>query len=596
MSLTNKQIAGLFAQMAAVLEILGGDRFRVNAFQKASRVIEDWPEDLAAIGPDVEKLTGVEGIGKGTAQRIAQFLTTGKIKDHDELLARVPPGLPALLNVPGLGPKTIALLWKQAGIESLDDLKTKLRTDELAKLPGLGAKKLENLRKSIAFAQSSGQRVRLGQALPLAMWLVDQLRRIPGVVDASYAGSLRRGKETIGDIDLIVSVDPGHDGKKKSAAKDPAEAVSDAFVKLEPVSEVLAKGPTKTSVRIAGDVGGTSHGIQADLRIVAPESFGAALLYFTGSKEHNVALRERAIKQGARLNEYSLSKDEKTIAGKTEQEVYKALGLAWIPPTLREDRGEISLAKKNQLPRLLELSDIKAELHAHTDASDGRWSIRELAVAAAERGFHTIAVTDHSRSQVIANGLSPARLEKHIQDIRDVAHELKKTIAVLAGSEVDILADGAMDYPNSLLKELDVVVASPHNALSQEPAKATKRLIKAIQNPYVTIVGHPTGRLINRREGLSPDMKQVIAAAAQRGVALEINANSWRLDLNDSHARAAIEAGVKLAINTDAHGPGDMDQLIYGVLTAQRAGATREHVVNCLSREALAKWLQSTRP
>ncbi len=583
----NKQLAALFEQMAAVLEILSGDRFRINAFQRAARVIDDLPDDLASIGPDVKEIAKIEGIGKGTAQRIAQFLDTGKIKEHADLLAKLPKGLPALLDISGLGPKTIALLWKQAGIESLDDLKAKLRTDELAQLPGLGTKKLENLRKSIKFAQTSGQRVRLGQALPLALWLVDQLRQIQGVKHAAYAGSLRRGKETIGDIDLIVAMQPNPKHPDKAA-----QAVSDAFVKLEPVTDVLVKGPTKTSVRIAGD----KHAIQVDLRVVTPDSFGAALLYFTGSKEHNVALRQLAIDQGARLNEYSLQKNDRPIASRTEQDVYKKLGLTYIPPTLREDRGEITLAQKDQLPTLIELPDIKAELHAHTDASDGRWSIRDLALTAAERGFHTIAVTDHSRSQAIANGLSNNRLEQHVQAIRSVADELKQTITVLAGSEVDILADGSLDYPNALLKELDLVVASPHSGLSQEPAKATKRLVKAIHNPYVTIVGHPTGRLINRRQGMSPDMKQVIAAAAERGIALEINANNWRLDLNDVNARAAIDAGVMLAIDTDAHGPGDFDQLIYGILTAQRAGATKDNVVNAMPRTALVKWLKATRP
>jgi DNA polymerase (family 10) len=358
---------------------------------------------------------------------------------------------------------------------------------------------------------------------------------------------------------------------------------------------VLVKGPTKTSVRTADSLGNAGGGIQVDLRVIASESYGAALLYFTGSKQHNVALRERAIKQGFKLNEYGLYKGDKPIAGETEEQVYQALGLAWVPPALREDRGELRLAESGQLPKLIEPTDILAELHAHTVASDGRWSIRELVMAAVDRGFHTVAVTDHSRSQPIANGLSIERMEQHIEDVRTVAQQFKGTITVLAGSEVDILSDGSLDYPNYLLKQLDIVVASPHNALGQDPAKATKRLIKAIENPYVTLIGHPTGRLINRREGLSPDMKRVVAAAAARGIALEINANNWRLDLNDINARAAIDAGVKLAINTDAHGPGDMDQLIFGVLTARRAGATKDDVVNCMSADKLQKWLKSTR-
>jgi DNA polymerase (family X) len=362
-------------------------------------------------------------------------------------------------------------------------------------------------------------------------------------------------------------------------------------VKLPPVSEVLGHGPTKSSVRVSDG----RRGLQVDLRIVPPESYGAALLYFTGSKEHNIELRERAIKRAMKLNEYGLfrvSDGEKMVAGRTEEEVYAALGLDWIPPELREARNEIHLAEKHELPKLIELGDIKTELHAHTVASDGLWTIRELVETALSRGFHSLAVTDHSKSQVIANGLSEDRLEQHIADVRAVAKEFQGRIAVYTGAEVDILADGSLDYPNSLLKELDVVVASPHAALSQDSAKATHRLLKAIEHPYVAILGHPTGRLILRREGLSPDMRQLFAAAAERGVAMELNANSYRLDLRDVHCRAAIEAGVKLAINTDAHGPADLDQLAYGVLTARRGGVTKEDVINCWSRDELAKWIK----
>ena len=583
MTLANPQLVALFRQMAQILEIVGGDRFRVNAFNRAARLIEELPDDLSTIGPDVTRLAAIEGVGKGTAQRIAEFLSTGKIQEHADLLAQIPPGLLALLDISGLGPKTVALMWKDAGVTSIDDLREKLRDDQLARLPGLGKKKLENIRKSLAFAQSSSRRVRLGQALPLATWFVSRLREMKHVQDAAYAGSLRRGKETIGDIDLLVAADPDQ--------PQHAQQIRDAFIQLDPVREVLAQGPTKTSVRTASSIGG----MQVDLRIVAPESFGAALMYFTGSKEHNVAMRQRAINRGLRLSEYGLFDGDEPIARETEQEVFKTLGLAWIPPELREDHGELSLAEKDRLPKLITLADIKAELHAHTNASDGKWSIHELAMAASERGFHTIAVTDHSQSQPIANGLTPKRLEQHILAIREVARELKDTITVLAGSEVDIHADGKLDYPDSLLNELDVVVASPHSALTQDPAKATKRLLKAIEHPYVTILGHPTGRLIGRREGLNPDMRSLIQAAAQRGIALEINANSWRLDLRDTHARLAIEAGVKLAINTDAHGPADMDQLAYGILTARRAGATPHDVINCLPKAKLGPWLQNTR-
>jgi DNA polymerase (family 10) len=573
MSDTNRKLAAVFSQMAEVMQILGADRFRLIAFERAARVLDELVEDVAAIGPDVAALSKIEGIGKGTAQRIAGYLETGRLEEHESLLAQVPPGLLSLLDISGLGPKTIALLWKKAGVESLDDLKAKLAADELGDLPGFGKKKAQNLLKSISFAESVVGRVRLGQAMPLALDFVEALGAVPGVRQVTHAGSLRRGRETIGDLDLIVAADPN------DAAK-----ISDAFIKFAPVTDVLVKGATKTSVR-------TADNIQVDLRIVAPGQFGAALMYFTGSKEHNIAMRQRAIDRGMRLNEYALLKNDVAVAAATEQEVFAALGLAWVPPELREDRGELAQAESGELPKLIEVADVGAELHAHTTASDGRWSIRDLALAAAARGFHTVAVTDHSKSQAQANGLSAERLEKHIKAIHEVRDELKGTIAILAGSEVDILADGSLDYPESLLNQLDLVVASPHAALSQEPAKATSRLIRALEHPSVTILGHPTGRIINRREGLSPDMKKIVIAAAACGTALEINANHYRLDLRDAHARLALDAGVKLAINTDAHGPGDLDQLHYGILTARRAGATAADVVNCMDRAALRAWI-----
>jgi DNA polymerase (family 10) len=575
----NAQLAAIFQQMADVTEITGGNKFKVLAFAKVARLLGEMSQDVATI--DRAELASLPGIGKGTAERIGEFLDTGKIAEHQAMLETIPPQLPQLLDIPGLGPKTVALLWKQAGVQSMADLTDKLKDDALAELPGFGKKKLENLRKNIAFAAEAGQRVRLGEALPLAAWIIEQLRRIKGVKEANYAGSLRRGRETIGDIDILVA-----------CSDEPARAaVSDTFTKLPGVTDVLAHGETKSSVRM-------KPGIQVDLRTVAPEQYGAALLYFTGSKEYNVRLRQRALDMGYTLNEYALAdKDDKSkvAASRTEEDIYKKLKLAWIPPELREDRDEIALAEKGELPLLIKLGDIRCELHAHTTASDGTWTIRELVEAAAERGFHTVAVTDHSKSQFQARGLDARRLEKHIADVRAVAAQMKKTITVLAGSEVDILSDGSLDYPDSLLKQLDIVVASPHAALSQDGATATKRLLRAIDNPWVTILGHPTGRLVGRREGLHPDIHQLVVAAKQRGIAMEINANHWRLDLRDAHARLAIEAGVKLAINTDAHGPADLDQLLYGVLTARRAGATPADVVNCLTADALQQWLASTR-
>lgn len=574
---TNIKLATIFQQMADVYTILEEDKFKINAYAKAARVIGELPMDLADIGAEVALLAKVEGIGKSTAAKIAEFMQTGKIKAHEEVMQRIPHGLLDLLQISGLGPKTVGLMWTQAGIESLDDLKEKLKTDELTKLPRMGEKSLDKIRKSIAFMESTGGRVNIGKALPIALWFIEQLKTLDEIKQVQYAGSLRRGKETIGDLDLLVAADT------KNTAK-----ISDFFVSLPVVTEVLAQGQTKSSVR-------TEHGVQVDLRIVDPENFGAALMYFTGSKEHNVAMRQRAIKMGMSLNEYALTKDDKPVAAKTEEDVFKALNLQWVAPELREDHGELALAEKNKLPKLIEVSDIKAELHAHTTASDGIWSIEQYADFAIARGYHTIAITDHSKGQAQANGLNEKRLVEHIEKIRAAAKKYKGRLTILAGSEVDILSDGSLDYADDLLAELDIVVASPHAALSQEPKLATERMLKAIANPYVTIMGHPTGRLINRREGLSPDMGKLIAAAKERGIAMEINANHWRLDLRDSHARMAIDAGVKLAIDTDAHGPGDMDELKYGILTARRAGATVGDVINCMTHDDLMSWLKSTR-
>ncbi len=587
MSQINAKLSRVFQQMADVLEVLGANRFKVIAFQKAARVLGELTDDVA--GMDSKQLRAIEGIGKGMADRIEEFVQTGGLPEAIELFDKVPAGVVKMLDIPGLGPKTVSILWRDAGLNDMAQLTAALETGELEALPGFGKKKIENIKKNLAFAVQAGKRAKLGQAMPLALWFVEQLKQLKQVKQIQYAGSLRRGKETIGDLDLLVA-----------ANEKDAGAIMDAFVGLDLVADVIAKGETKSSIRTNEESGE----IQVDLRVVPAASYGAALMYFTGSKEHNVKLRERAISMGMKLNEWGLTKSDsdKVVAGKTEQDVFKALKLSWVPPELREDRGEVAMAESSHKagdaiagPLLIELSDIRAELHTHTTASDGTWSIEELATAAAERGFHTVAITDHSKGQVQANGLSNERLEKHIAEIRKVAAKLKDTITVLAGSEVDILVDGKLDYPDSLLKELDVVVASPHAALSQEPAKCTKRFLKAMENPYVTIMGHPTGRLVGRREGLSPDMPALFKAAAERGVAMEINANHWRLDLRDTHAKAAIAAGVKLAINTDAHGPADMDQLQYGILTARRAGATKKDVVNCMTKPSLAKWLKSTR-
>lgn len=583
----NAQLGQMFDLMSNVLQLLDANRFKVTAYQRASRALGDLSADVSTIAAEgVKALTELDGIGKGLAEKIVEFIETGSVSEIDAALGEVPPGVIDMLDIPGLGPKKVKLLWDSAGLESIAELKTALEGDALADLPGMGAKTLDNLRKSIAFAESSGGRVRIAEAMNVAKYVVEAMAQLPGAKRVDYAGSLRRGNETIGDVDIIVAC--------KNPEKD-AEAIGEHFRGLDCVAEVLAAGATKSSVR-------TEDGLQIDLRVIDEARYGAALMYFTGSKEHNVKLRERAIKQKLTLNEYGLWKQGddttdaagKPVAAETEADIYKKLGLTWIAPPLREDRGEIDLAADDALPSLIELADIKAELHAHTTASDGHWSIVELAEAVRDRGMHTIAVTDHSRSSAIANGLDEKRLVQHIEAIHE-ANAQVEGITILAGSEVDILADGSLDYDDDLLAQLDIVVASPHASLGQDPKKATARLLRAIENPYVHILGHPTGRIINRREGLSPDMPTLFAAAAECDVAMEINANHYRLDLRDTHARAAIEAGCKLAIDTDAHGPNDLDELQYGVLTAQRAGATKANVINCMTATKLHKWLKAKR-
>ncbi|MEM9295192.1 MAG: DNA polymerase/3'-5' exonuclease PolX [Planctomycetota bacterium] len=592
MSETNAGLAAVLGQMAEASELLGVSRFKVNALARASGLFAELGRDVA--GMSREELLALPGVGEGLADRALEFVETGELAEHGELLAQLPGGLLALLDVPNLGPKKVRLLWQEAGVESVAGLKEAIADGRLTALKGFGPKTVANLERDLAFAAASAGRVRMDRAYGAAQSMLAVLRGVDGVERAEFAGSLRRGKETIGDVDLLVAC-----GDESKAA-----GVFEAFVGHPLVEDVLAKGATKSSVRVAG-------GLQVDLRVVEPGVFGAAWMYFTGSKQHNVRMRERAIARGLRLNEYGVvegraSKKERedpgyeggdgvVLASATEEEVFEALGLAWVPPELREDLGELAKAEAGTIPGLLELSDVKAELHAHTTASDGVWSIRELAEGAAARGFHTVAVTDHSQGQPQANGLSAARLKAQVKEVRKAAEELAGTIRLLAGSEVDILADGSLDYDDAVLALLDVVVASPHAALSQEPKKATERLIKAIENPLVTIVGHPTGRLVGKRKGLEPDMAAVCEAAAANGVALEINANAYRLDLRDAHARLALEKGCKLAIDTDAHGPGDLDQLRFGVATARRAGATEADVINCLDAEGLAGFLKSRR-
>jgi len=591
----NQNASTIFSRIAQMLELLGSDRFRVNAANKASRELKALTADLEALAlaEDTKALVALEGIGKGTAAKLIELALSGTISEHDELAAKVPSGLMEVLAIPGLGPKTVKLMWDDLGIESIDDLKAEIDKGTVGELPRMGAKTIENMIAAIAFLESSGDRLHLGLAMPIANQIVEHMLGVEGTLKARYAGSLRRGEETIGDLDILI------------ATTDP-DCARESFTAMQGVTRVLASGETKSSVRFALSSANerfkdlsTPAEIQIDLRIVPEESWGAALAYFTGSKDHNVALRKVAIKQGMTLNEYGLfnNNDDRAdpIACHSEEGIYSALNLDVVPPPLRQDRGELATADHpHHLPHLIELADIKADLHTHTTDSDGKLSLNESASIAKSRGFHTLAITDHSQSSAIANGLKPDRLRTQIHSIHEF-NDSFEGMTIIAGSEVDILVDGSLDYDDDLLNELDIVVASPHAGLRAKAKQATKRLLKAISHPAVHIIGHPTGRLIQRRAGLEPDMSELIAAAVEHDVALEINAHWMRLDLRDTHVRAAVEAGCKIAINCDVHRAQDYDNLIYGVLTGQRGWLTPDLCINTWPHNRLHAWLQSKR-
>jgi DNA polymerase (family 10) len=576
----NADIARLFSEMADALELLGENAFRVNALRKVARTAEDAAEDLASLArTDVKALEAIPGIGASSARKIVEFATSGRMPEHAELLAKLPEGLMAVLRVPGLGPKTVKLLWEQGGVTDLAALKSKLESGALEGLPRMGAKTLQNIRENLAFLETAGARTRLGDALPVAETMVAALAALPGVIEAAFAGSLRRGKETIGDIDLLV------------ATKSP-KPVMQAFTSRPDVAKVLSHGETKSSVRL-------NSGLQVDLRAVDPAAWGAALLYFTGSKEHNVLLRERAQQRQMRLNEYGLFPDDehpeppqdrgvKPVAATTEQAIYNALDVPLLPPELREARQGLAAPPAG----LIEITDIRRELHCHTTASDGFCSIEEMIGEAKRRGFDCIAITDHSRSSAQANGLSVERLLEHAQAVR-AAGQRVGGIHALAGSEVDILADGRLDYPDEILQKLDWVVASPHTALKQEPAAATERLLAAVTNPFVHVIGHPSGRILGGRPGLEPDWAALFKAAAKAQVAMEINANPHRLDLRDQLVHAAVAAGCLISINTDAHALDNLDLLRFGVTTGRRGGLTADRCVNAWPWKRFDAWRAS---
>lgn len=588
----NQELAQVFLSMAALLEIKGESVFKAIAFSKVGRLLENTTQDLRAC---VEQgtLCDIEGIGASSQKVIEEYVKTGRSSDYESLAGSVPAGLIPLLQIPSLGPKTIGMLWRERGVQNIEDLVKLLEAGGMKGLKGIGDKKIESIKQGIAMrAQSAGRRG-IVEALPIAEALVERLRALKNVRQAEVAGSLRRRRETIGDVDLVCSLKDGARGTE----------VASAFIAFPEVQKVLGSGNAKASVITAG-------GLQVDLRIVPPECFGAALMYFTGSKEHNVRLRGRALDMKMTLNDWGLYDHDafeklkrkpgevpplKSLAGRTEAEIYKKLGLSYVEPELREDRGEIDAAERGTLPKLVTLADIRGDLHSHTTASDGVATIEQMAEAAIARGYEFLAITDHSKSQVIANGLTAERLLKHVQAIHKINDRMKGRIRLFAGCEVDILVDGRLDFEPEVLAELDYVVASPHVSLKQDEARATDRLVGAIESRYVNVIGHPTGRLIDRRAGLPWRAERVFAAAAATGTALEINASYPRLDLNDTQARAAIAAGCFLSINTDAHSPDELNFMPYGIDVARRGWAAKASVINSFSLDELARFIARKR-
>jgi len=572
----NTILSELFSQMADIMEILGEDPFRISTYRKVGRIIGDMPTDVEALLAS-GKLAEIPGIGKSSLAKIEQFVKTGTITAYQELLKKIPPTLLELLTIPGVGPKGAKAVWEKLNVTSITDLKKALQAGSVAKLPGFGEKKAAAITKGIEFLEKSTGRIRLDQAMEAADVVGAFLGEQGGIEKIQPAGSLRRCAETIGDVDILVAASGG-------------EQIIQAFTSAGFVQEVLASGPTKGSAIIQTE----TTPVHVDVRVVPGESFGAAAQYFTGSKQHNVRLREIAIKSKWKLNEYGLFAGDKMIAGPVEEEIYKKLGLDYIDPVLREDRGEVEAAKSHSLPELIELKDIKGDFHIHTTASDGRASIAELASAAMNLGYKFICVTDHSKSSAIANGLSAKQLAEQIKQIRKLNEKLKG-ITILAGTEVDILADSSLDFDDKLLADLDFVIASIHSGLGSSREKVTMRTLKAMDNPYVNCIAHPTGRLIGEREAMDIDIAAIIKHAAQTHTALEVNAHPQRLDLKDVHCKMAIEAKVKLAIGTDAHSIGGLSLMGFGVATAARGWVTKADVLNTLSPAKIKSWVKTKR-
>jgi DNA polymerase (family X) len=568
----NQQIAEIFNAVADLLEIQGANAFRVRAYRNGARTLENLSQSVAdLLKAPGHALESLDGIGKDLAGKIAVIVQTGQLPQLEELRQQVPPGVVEMLRIPGIGPKKVASLFKELGIASLAQLKEACEAGKVAELKGFGKKTEQSILEGIPHAVDAGKRFLISMASASADEIIADLRQLPSISQISVAGSCRRRKETCGDLDIL-------------ATSDDSTAAMDRLAAHPSVEKVLARGETKQRVRLR-------NGIEMDLRVVPAESYGAAMQYFTGSKEHNIVIRRRAIERGLKVNEYGVFRGDAYIAGKTEEDVYSAVGLPFIPPELRENRGEIELAEAGMLPKLIEVADIRGDLHMHTTASDGRGTIREMVEAAKARGLKYIAITDHSKRVSMANGLDAKRLRQHWAEIRKIREEISG-IEILCGIECDILEDATLDLDDEVLSEADWVIAVLHYGLKQPREQIMQRLLNAIRNPHVDAIGHPTGRMLPNRPAADIDFTTFFKAAADHGVLLEINASPERLDLDDVQAAAAKSFGIPIVIDTDAHSTNGFNVLPYGVDQARRAGLTKDDVANTRSWSQFKKLLR----
>ncbi len=563
----NRTIAQLLGETADLLEIDNGDSFRIRSYRRAAEAVESSTIQLSEIANDPKKLLEIPGIGKGMAANIREMAETGTLPLRELLLAKYRPGMLQMMKLPGMGPKTVAFLWESIQVGSVDELEAAIAAEKLNDLPRFRKKQIEKLRKGIEDYKKNSGRFLIDDAETAAEKMIAYLRAFPGLDVIEPAGSLRRGRETVGDLDILVT--------GPACAEDNVDAAVQYTAEYPPIADLIAKGQNKVSFRLR-------NGLQVDVRLLPEASYGAALQYFSGSKMHNVTLRQRALKRGYTLNEYALARmdDGSVVAGRTEEEIYAALGMDWIPPEMRENNGEIEAAEAHRLPALIELGDIRGDVHMHTTVTDGRNTILEMAEAAIAYGYDYIAITDHTKNLAMTFGLDDERALEHIERIRETDAALNGRIRIFSGIEVDILSDGALDLSNEVLAQIDVVIASVHSLFNQPEQEMTERVLRAIENPYVRILGHPTGRLLLRREGFQINLPAVLRRAAELGVAVEHNAYPDRLDLCDRDLRLAKELGCKIVINTDSHHTSHMEKMRYGVQQLRRAWLQREDVVN----------------